>query len=154
MEELKKFLIESNNAGYTTGDEKQWIKEKDGSTTIPFSKGAFRSHDNFFGGEPYGGRLVVYKDEKPFWIMVYYGWIEKGITPDPVYAVLRKALKNMPPDAPFRGPAFLEVNGYRYENTWKGDISRYAGEEKIMQKGDLVYYASYIGGLVDLQTSL
>lgn len=154
MEDLKKFLIDSNNAGYATGQEKQWIKEQDGSTTIPFSKGPFRSHDNFFGGEPYGGRLIVFKDNKPYWIMVYYGWIEKGIAADPVYATLREALKQMPNDAPFRGPNLMEVNGYRYENFWKGEVSRYSGEEKIIRNETLVYCASYMGGTVDLRSGI
>ena len=70
-ESLIKFLIESNKAGYASGQEKQWIKELDGSTTIPFKKGEWHSQDNFFGGEPYGGRIVVFYKNKPYWIMVY-----------------------------------------------------------------------------------
>ena len=35
---LKQFLIDSNKAGYAGGQEKKWIKEVDGSTTIPFQK--------------------------------------------------------------------------------------------------------------------
>src|SRR3972149_4062506 len=101
---LKQFLIDSNKAGYAGGEEKKWIKEPDGSTTIPFEKGDFRSHDNFFGGEPYGGRIVVFYKDKSVWIMVYYGWITPGVAVNPVYAVLRGALKLMPEKAPFRGP--------------------------------------------------
>lgn len=59
-ESLRQFLIDSNKAGYAGGEEKKWIKESDGSTTIPFEKEDFRSHDNFFGGEPYGGRIIVF----------------------------------------------------------------------------------------------
>ena len=69
---LKKFLIACNKAGYAGGEEKKWIKERDGSTTIPFKLGDCESHDNFFGGEPYGGRTVVSYKGKPVWIMVYF----------------------------------------------------------------------------------
>ncbi len=33
-------------------------------------------HDNYFGGEPYGGRSVAFHQGKPVWIAVYYGWVE------------------------------------------------------------------------------
>ena len=103
-EQLCQFLVDSNNAGYAGGEAKKWIKEPDGSTTIPFEKGSWKSHDNFFGGEPYGGRTVVFYEGKPYWMMVYYGWVEEGIETDPVYGVLKNALKQMPEDYSFRGP--------------------------------------------------
>src|SRR6266700_3028997 len=101
---LRQFLIDSNKAGYANGEEKKWIKEPDGSTTIPFEKNEWRSHDNFFGGEPYGGRVVVLHENKPCWMMLYYGWVAEGIETDQIYTVLRNALKQMPEYAPFRGP--------------------------------------------------
>lgn len=146
---LKQFLIDSNKAGYAGGQEKKWIKEVDGSTTIPFQKGDFRSHDNFFGGEPYGGRMVVFYKEKPVWIMVYYGLILNGITVNPIYAMLRNALKNMPEDAPFRGPKELKNNKLTYSNTWKGTIEQYNGKEQITQGEKIVYKANYRGGLIN-----
>lgn len=146
---LRQFLIDSNKAGYAGGEEKKWIKETDGSTTIPFEKGEFRSHDNFFGGEPYGGRVVVFYKNKPVWIMVYYGWVAKGIKTDPIYAVLKNALMRMPKDAPFRGPKEYKEGKYIYLNKWNGYIERYSGEEKITHEKKLIYKANYMGGLVD-----
>lgn len=149
IDDLRQFLIDSNKAGYAGGEEKKWIKELDESTTIPFEKGDFKSQDNFFGGEPYGGRVVVFYKNKPYWMMVYYGWVEEGVETDPVYEILRKALMQMPEDAPFRGPKEHKEGDYTYKNTWDGNIERYSGEETITQKGKVVYKANYIGGLVD-----
>ena len=87
--ELKEFLIASNKAGYAGGEEKKWIKEPDGSTTIPYEKGDWKSHDNFFGGEPYGGRIVVFNKNLPVWMMVYYGWVAEGNESNPIYGVIR-----------------------------------------------------------------
>jgi hypothetical protein len=148
---LKQFLIDSNKAGYAGGEEKKWIKEPDGSTTIPFEKGEWRSHDNFFGGEPYGGRVVVFCKNKPVWMMVYYGWVAKDVVADPIYAILRNALKQMPEDAPFRGPKEFKDKEFTYKNSWTGGVERYSGEEQIFQDNKLVYKANYIGGLVDLR---
>ncbi len=148
-EALRQFLVDSNKAGYAGGDEKKWIKEPDGSTTIPFEKSAWQSHDNFFSGEPYGGRVIVFYDNKPYWMMVYYGWVPEGVATDPVYAVLRNALMQMPEDAPFRGPREYKQDNYTYSNTWTGDVERYSGEERITEAEKLVYKANYMGGLVD-----
>lgn len=147
--ELKQFLIDSNAAGYAVGDEKNWTKEPDGSTTIQFEKGDWKSHDNFFGGEPYGGRLVVFHKGKPHWIMVYYGWVKEGVETNTVYQVLRGALKEMPAESPFRGPKVYTEGEFRYTNTWSGEVGEYNGEEKIMQGDTVIYTATYLGGLVD-----
>lgn len=93
LKNLQQFLIDSNTAGYAAGNEKQWIKESNGSTTIPYQKNDWKSHDNFFGSEPYGGRLVIFFQDRPVWLMVYYGWVEKSADTDAVYPVLREALK-------------------------------------------------------------
>jgi hypothetical protein len=148
-ETLRQFLIDSNKAGYAGGEEKKWIKEPDGSTTIPFEKGEWKSHDNFFGGEPYGGRTIVFYQNKPAWIMVYYGWVEQGVETSPIYRVLRNALMQMPNEAPFRGPKEYKENNFTYTNFWQDDVERFSGEEKIFDGEKLIYKANYLGGFVD-----
>lgn len=146
---LRQFLVDSNKVGYAGGEEKKWIKEPDGSTTIPFEKGHWKSHDNFFGGEPYGGRTIVFYEEKPVWIMVYYGWVEEEIETDSVYGVLKNALAQMPEDYPYRGPKEYSEGEYIYTNNWNGEVDRFSGEEEITQGDKLIYKANYFGGLVD-----
>lgn len=148
---LTQFLLDCNEAGYARGDSKQWHKETDCSTTIPFTQGKWSAHDNFFGGEPYGGRLVVAYQKKPVWIMVYYGWVAEGVKVDPIYVVLREALSQMPAEAPFRGPAKLTVGEFEYQNDWQGSVEQFAGEESISLQGLLQYQANYRGGLVDVR---
>lgn len=153
LDKLNKFLIDSNNAGFTSGESKKWIKEKDGSTTIPFEKGKWRSDDNFFGGEPYGGRIIVFYKEKPVWMMVYYGYVVEGTNIDEVYEVLKRALGKMPRDYPFRGPKELSVGKYNYKNSWKGNSDNYSGQETVSTGKKMVYRANYLGGLVDQRRS-
>jgi len=149
QEQLKQFLIDSNKAGYAGSNGKKWIKETNGSTTIPFEKGDFKSHDNFFGGEPYGGRVVVLYKNKPVWMMVYYGWVLENISVDKVYAILKKALMQMPTETPFRGPNEFKDNEFTYLNNWAGKIDRYSGEEQIIKNKKLIYKANYMGGYID-----
>ena len=146
---LKEFLYLSNKAGYAGGDAKKWIAESDGSTTIPFAYKQWKSHDNFFGGEPYGGRVVVFYDNKPVWIMVYYGWVKEGTDPDMVYEILREALMHMPNEYPYRGPEKYTKNTFTYHNTWHGAVDRFSGEEIIQKEKELLYKANYLGGFVD-----
>ena len=106
-------------------------------------------HDNFFGGEPYGGRIVVLNYGKVEWMMVYYGWVEEGVNPDIVYGILREALMQMPEEHPYRGPEEFKKGNLTYRNKWEGEVDRYLGEEVILQEEKTVYKANYLGALVD-----
>ena len=91
----------------------------------------------------------MFHDNKPYWMMVYYGWVADGVKTDPVDSVLRNALMQMPEDAPFRGQNEYKQNNYIYSNTWTGDVERYSGEERITEAEKEVYMANYTGGFVD-----
>jgi len=146
---LIKFLLEANKHGYAD-DSVPHIKEADRSETIIYESGDWKYHDNYFGGEPYGGRLIVSHKNKPYWIMVYYGWVVSEIKdPQGIYKILRKALSQMPEDKPYRGPDELIDGEYRYVNEVSGYLENYFGEEVIYCNNKEVYRAKYIGGLVD-----
>ncbi len=154
LQELVKFIGEANRAGYASGDESSLINESDSSKTIVYESGDFKFHDNYFGGEPYGGREVVFYENKPVFIMVYYGRIsDKNIDKKIIYSFLQNALKLFPEDKPFRGPKQYEeiIEGKRleYKNNWSGEIDYFSGNETISVDGVEVYDAKYSGGLVD-----
>lgn len=149
---LRKFLIEANRVGYSTGEYERFIKEKDKSTTINYESGDYKAHDNFFGGEPYGGRYTVFYKENPVWIMVYYGKVLEVVKDfEPVYRFLQKCLSNMPDDMPLRGPKELHDGTYSYKNTWKGSLVEFFGKEAIFENGQKIYNATYMGGMVDVR---
>ncbi|MFA6476006.1 MAG: DUF5680 domain-containing protein [Candidatus Paceibacterota bacterium] len=154
---IKKFLVEANRAGYGSGEEQVWTKEADGSTTISYESAdkAWRFHDNFFGGEPYGGREIIFKDGHSEWMMIYYGEVsDKEIEKSAAYAFLRKALMNAPEDLPVRGPVHMSevIDGkeWTYDNIYTGDLGRFSGHEYIKVDGKEIYDAEYAGGLVDV----
>ncbi|HJZ04425.1 hypothetical protein A2634_03145 [Candidatus Amesbacteria bacterium RIFCSPHIGHO2_01_FULL_48_32] len=149
IEGLRKFLIDSNRAGYAGGEEKKWIKEPDGSTRIPFEKGEWRSDDHFYGGEPYVGMMIVSYESRAVWSMIYYGWVVEGVEAEAVYGILRGALMQMPEEYPYRGPQEYKRGDFVYRNKWDGELDRFSGEETIEQRGKLIYKADYRGGEVD-----
>jgi hypothetical protein len=146
---LETFLLQSSVAGYAEGDVKTWTRESDQSTTIHFQQGPWRMHDNFFGGEPYGGREVVFHEDRPVWMLVYFGWVDEEHDPSQVYDVLRHALARMPPEAPFRGPKEYREGRFKYTNEWSGELGRLSGREQIVVGDSVAYAAQYSGGWVD-----
>ncbi len=151
--EFREFLGFVAKSGYA--DAKAPITQlEDGSHDLVLEKDGFRFHDNWFGGEPYGGREVISKDGKAFWMMVYYGEIKQGTgTPAEVYGVaLKEALRQPDIGLPVRGPKEFEAtNGCRYSFEWKGSLDRFTGKEMIKDSdGKIVYTAEMSGGLVDV----
>lgn len=148
---FKQFLVLANKNTYAAGDGAKSIKEKDSSTTLVFEKGDYRFHDNYFGGEPFGGREVIFYKDKPVWMMVYYGKIiDKKFDVNKIYSFLQKSLMNCPEDRPFRGPEELIDGKFKYVNIIIGDIEYFSGVEKIHFDNDKVYEARYQGGMIDI----
>lgn len=146
--ELTTFINEASGAGYEQDKPKNIKKEADGSTTIWYERGHWKFHDNFFGGEPYGGRAIIHYKNRPAHITVYYGNVAKDYNPNKLYPFLRAALR-AGKDKTFRGPEkFIEGN-FLYLRAFKGNVSDFVLEEKIFEKKKLIYQATFIGGLVD-----
>jgi hypothetical protein len=132
-QELKEAIHEASKGTYASGKENIKEKQADGSTTIRYQIGDYAFHDNYFGGEPYGGREVIFFKHKPLWMMVYYGFVHPGTSPSDVYPFLMESLRNSTLDKPYRGPEFFEAGNFRYENKVLGGINRFSGTEKIFK---------------------
>jgi hypothetical protein len=146
---LKQFILDASKATYASGNDELKEKQADGSTTIRYEEGAYSFHDNYFGGEPYGGREVVFLNNKPIWMMVYYGLVHNGVPAQTIYPFLMESLSQATIDMPYRGPSHYENGECRYENQLEGDVQHFSGTEKIYLNDLCVYEAAYIGGLVD-----
>lgn len=150
QEELIKFLFESKEYGYASKDESSWIKEKDGSTTISYVSGDWRFHDNYFGGEPYGGRQIVFYKDKPYWMNVYYGSVRKDIQDiKELYSFLKEAMLHPRKHFPLRGQATYRKDDWEYKSKVKGTIELFLLTEKIFLKNKESYSATFVGGLID-----
>ncbi len=149
--EFRSFLTYVGEAGYAS--EKPITRDlSDGSHDIVIEKDGWRFHDNWFGGEPFGGAEVISKDGKAFWMMTYFGAIKNpDEKPADVYAALKEAMRLPDQDMPVRGKRELTAsNGYKYAFVWTGDLDRFNGNEKIYNKvGKIVYEAEVSGGLID-----
>lgn len=145
LEKLKTFLMRANMP-HAIGAAKI-TKEADDSRTIEYSEGEYRMHDNFFGGEPYGGRLVIFYKDQPVFLEVYYGKTSRPA--DEVYDFLREALQHPAKDKPYRGPTQYKKGNFTYKSTVKGSIADHTVKEYIYDGETEIYSAIVIGGLVD-----
>ena len=149
-QQLCKFLVKAKKATYASGDAAKKIIESDVSTTLTFEDGDWRYHDNYFGGEPYGWREVVFFKGEPVYIMTYYGWInEKATDIKTIYKTLQEALLLIDQTNPYRGPEEYIQWKYIYTDNSVGEVDNFSGEESITYDGEEVYKAKYMGGLVD-----
>jgi hypothetical protein len=148
---LCQFLVKAKRATYASGNSSIETKEKDKSTTLVFEEGEYKYHDNYFGGEPYGGREIVFYKNDPIYIMTYYGSVNEKISDfDAVYKFLQKALSLISKDYPFRGPKELKEDDLIYRNSNTGELDDFEGTESIRtSNGQLLYKAKYFGGFVD-----
>lgn len=152
LNDLRLFIIASTKSGYAGVGEAGKKEESDGSKTFSFQKDDWKSHDNYFGGEPFGGRTVVFYKDKPVWMMVYFGAVGKDITNfTKIYEVLQKALLEAPEKYPMRGPESFKLDDFEYKNSWTGEIDSFSGEEKIEHLGEEIFQAKYIGGFVNVR---
>lgn len=150
LKQLCQFLVIAKKQTYAAGDKAKKITEKDKSTTITFEQGDWKYHDNYFGGEPFGGREVVFFQGQPVYLMTYYGNVHQSVTNlTEVYGALQKALSHIPKSKPFRGPKQFDDGDFSYTNTSTGEIDDFFGQEILSQGGKVIYVAKYLGGLVN-----
>jgi Domain of unknown function (DUF5680) len=150
--DLLRFLRDAHRRGYAAGQDALTVREVDHSTTIAYESGEWRFHDNYFGGEPFGGREVAFLSGRPVWMAVYYGRVgDPGAEVQPVYSFLQHALLRAPEAFPFRGPEHFTEEPFTYRNARHGDVENFWGEEIIDHRGRRVYVGWYAGGLVDLR---
>jgi hypothetical protein len=146
---LLQFVRDASRRGYAAGRTAVRVRDADHSTTIVHEQGKWKFHDNYFGGEPYGGREVVFFDGRPVWMAVYFGWVEApNAAINTVYSFLQRALRRAPAEFPVRGPDEFAEGPFVYRNVYQGGMTNFSGEETIQRGGQLVYTARYAGGLV------
>jgi hypothetical protein len=153
--EFKNFLVKAKKSTYATSGESGEKRNEDGSKELSFQEHNYNYKDRYFGHNPFIGEEIVWKEGKLFWGMNYYGEvIEEKINPSLVYEFLKKALKQVDIEAPFRGPKEFKENDFEYFNEYEGNLESFNGIEVIKFKGEKVYYLHYHGGLAKRRTTL
>lgn len=152
MESLQKFLFSANKNGYA-GDGNEVPPQRPGFDEIEYKEGDWLFHDSYAGHYFAPGQEVVYFKDEPVWAMAYAGGMtfdhhgNKELTKKTI-DFLKKALLEMNPALPFRGPEHYNGGNFEYHSEITGDIKDFAGNEYIESKGEVVFSQNFIGGLI------
>ena len=146
---LKQFLIEAKLSGYANKGEAKEVILADDCKELTFEEGQLKYRDRYFGWNPFIGEEIVWKDHKIIWAMNYYGVVSSEVIPvNQVYDFLRKAMRQITDDKPFRGPGSFKESDFEYVDENTGTIEQFTGFERIIYQGQEIYRLDYHGGKV------
>lgn len=146
------FLIRAKKATYASqGDEASVTPLLQGSRQLEFQEGEFLYRDIYFGMSYFIGQETVYYQGNPIWSMSYSGGVDQeyGIElVKQVYAFLRKAMRNVSSNNPYRGPKEFTEGDYIYSDSNEGGLDQFVGKETISYCNKNVYTLNYSGGFI------
>lgn len=85
--------------------------------------------------------------------MAYSGGMEKIYRADELFTentivFSQKALLEVDPRLPFRGPKKFQYADWKYISKVKGNTENFIGSEKIYYLNELVFEQNFIGGII------
>lgn len=144
LEQLIAFRLEANVNTYA-GYMKETDSTRLGSHDFSYSRGSYKYHDTYIGGEKFAGEEAIWRDEKIQYAMNYMGRVlGQQFSGDFLKEALRKADANMP----YRGPEYYQSGEYVYKCSVIGDFSWFQGAEEIYWQNEKVYECYFHGGLI------
>lgn len=142
------FILKAKLSGYASGGEGQQKKYDDGSVGFEIVTTEYRYLDRYNGFNPFAGYEKIFDSNNVLlWTMNYFGEVLPSASePKKIYSFLKEAMLLISPEYPFRGPAKLERQIFRYENQQHGTLNRFHGIESIYENNERVYILYYHGG--------
>ena len=147
---LIEFILKAKMSGYASGGEGQEKKFDDGSVGFEIASDGYRYLDRYNGFNPFVGYEQIFDSNNALlWVMNYFGEVlANDSEPKKIYSFLKEAMLLISPEYPFRGPAKLENQNFKYENQQHGSIDRFHGVESIYENNKKVYVLYYHGGKI------
>lgn len=157
IKELLLFMYEAHLNTYAadreTNQKYQLFPPKNpGHIEFLYENGIWTYHDSYYGEKNAPGKEVIYHNGEPVWTMAYRSnlYTDDFEIVSKIYDFLREALRNNPPEMPFRGPKEYEKDGFSYSFVMQeGDLKNFIGKEEIYYNGQLVYSNRTLGGVTD-----
>lgn len=147
QEAVRGFLMKAKGHSYASGQAAQVLA--DGCHEFTFQDGEFLYRDRYFGENPFVGEEMVWQNGQVIWAMNFYGGVTSEAAPaGEVYTFLQKAMRELRPERPFRGPEAFADGVYEYRDESQGALDAFVGAERIFHQGQEVYRLHYHGGRV------
>jgi len=155
LKQLAEFIVEGKQHGFAGGG--QYRETSEGFKVFTYEKNGLLYFDSYSGEESFtGNEGVKKKDEKDsIWSMSYRGRdLDEAIYHEINTSFLKKALMQVTPDFPFRGPLHFidpQFPNHIYFNEVWGDITDFEGEDGVLHfvesAGRRTFRLKYGGGL-------
>jgi hypothetical protein len=154
-DELIAFLIDAKRRTYAAGggeSEAVVTPLLAGSHQLEYREGSLLYRDIYFGEAYFVGQETVYAALSPIWAMCYAGGFTTSVSDpsetDEIGGVLQAALREVPPERPYRGPSTFRRGIYSYVNDVEGNVYRFSGMETIARGDEVAYRLRYSGGVL------
>lgn len=153
QDELVTFLISAKLNTYASqGGAASTPPLLQGGRQLEYRQGGWFYRDIYFGMAYFIGQEMVYRDEQPYFSMVYSGGM---LASQPtaqemadIYGFLQVAMRQVQPERPYRGPQSFRQGDYEYRDESQGEVDTFWGLETITRQGLAVYQLRYSGGLI------
>lgn len=148
------FLLRAKRATYASSDEAVQIasaqqpSSRPGSHDLAYREGDLFYLDTYLGGFSFAGEEAVWRAGIPLWSMNYYGSMLIEAMPEGFSHFLKVCLRELPPEAPYRGPKRLASGLFSYKCRWKGKFEAFLGEESISMADSVIYRLFFHGGII------
>ena len=147
---LDEFLVKAKINTYASSGEGGELKLEDGSKELVYKENGWKYRDRYFGFNHFIGEEIIWENGVVVWGMNYYGRIvDRKAFPKDIYEFLKKALRQVKKDRPFRGPKEFNDGMFSYKDESRGKVDSFEGVEMIYWSGKKVYELRYHGGLVN-----
>lgn len=144
---LKEFLVRAKRNTYA-GNGVLSAPSRPNSKDLHYEEGDLLYIDSYFGSMDFIGEEMVCENNVPVWGMNYYGKMLIPDIPEGFSRCLKSALKAIPVEYPFRGPAVFEHEEFTYKCFWQGSLSDFIGNEEIYLDETCIYKLSFRGGYI------
>lgn len=142
------FLLRAKRATYAAGDQGKVASSRTNSKDLAYTEGDFAYLDTYLGGYAFIGEEAIWFRGQPLWGMNYSGTLTVPEVPEGFSHFLKESLLRVPADAPYRGPALYEENGFTFTCQWEGEPAFFTGSETIAFRGQVIYKLNFHGGLI------
>ena len=145
---LSGFLERAKARSYAADDPTQLRTLDDGGREIRHEEASLIYRDRWYGGARFAGQELVWHGGRLAWGLNFYG-VTDTAAPERFFHFHKRALRQPPPDAPFRGPALYIEGDLTYVNDWTGSLEAFRGAERVFEGGRQLFWLDYHGGVLD-----
>lgn len=153
-EDMIAFLLRAKRSTYA-GKGTETDPSRPNSHDYRYEEGEYLYIDTYLGGGKFTGEEAVWYRGEPIWSMNYSGRVleEDSLGGDLLGNkfsgdFLKEAMREVPRETPYRGPALYQKGDYTYHCKVAGSFEWYQGEEEIFWKNQKIYECVFHGGMV------